>query len=701
MKVLKVLIKIICIILVAAAVSTAVFFRPNQAIRLNAGKETSNTDSISLDYSAGNFKKIAASGFTELYFNETTAAISVKETSLKKVWYSSLKNTDSDIILKIRDNEGEHILTSSQSVSAENFKTQYIENGVSVEYTMSSAQGKNDSPAFTVKTDYVLTDGNLFVNAEVSKDGQDAAAVESLQILPFFGAFENPDKDDYLVLPDGCGAIACPFYAELPEDYAVRVYSQDLAYETKNGAAACFGAFGLKNKDSAFAAIINIGEEYATIRAHSDKNGQSSVYADFCFDAVYQKDGKAYYTENTEKSAEICYKFLSSENASYTEIASSCREQFIRSGLLPTVSAESTDTLPMFLTINGAYKSNVNIPGYEKLTTFAQALDILKRVKSKGIDNINVRFKNVFAPDSARTASALGSKKDLKELAEYASSLNVPLYFDADILFFLSHFGPYSLYGAKQADKMTYSFITDLAVDGMTEYKFKYRFRTAEGTGRFVSGLIDKTKDFGISGFCLNDAGRFLCSDFAGRSANRTQAKENIVSQLPAMQNLGGMIVENGNIYTVKNSSAVINIPMSAYYDQSESYRRIPFVQTVYHGITVLAGEPINAKQDIHTETLRCIEYGVCPDFSAVFTGTDNEPILFKNASDVIIKEYGFMQDAVSGLEGERITEHSAVKDNVYCTTFSDGTMIYVNYNSQKTVINGLTVQGNSYLRIK
>ena len=248
---------------------------------------------------------------------------------------------------------------------------------------------------------------------------------------------------------------------------------------------------------------------------------------------------------------------------------------------------------------------------------------------------------------------------------------------------------------------MTYSFITDLAVDGMTEYKFKYRFRTAEGTGRFVSGLIDKTKDFGISGFCLNDAGRYLCSDFAGRSANRTQAKENIVSQLPAMQNLGGMIVENGNIYTVKNSSAVINIPMSAYYDQSESYRRIPFVQTVYHGITVLAGEPINAKQDIHTETLRCIEYGVCPDFSAVFTGTDNEPTLFKNASDVIIKEYGFMQDAVSGLEGERITEHSAVKDNVYCTTFSDGTMIYVNYNSQKAVINGLTVQGNSYLRIK
>ena len=583
MKVLKVLIKIICIILIAAAVSTAVFFRPNQAIRLNADKETPNAESISLDYSAGKFKKIAASGFTELYFNETTAAVAVKETSLKKIWYSSFKDTDSDIILKIRDNEGEHILTSSQSVSAKNIKMEYIENGVSVEYSMSSAQGGDDSPAFTVKTEYVLTDGNLFVNAEVSKDRQGDAAVESLQILPFFGAFENPDKDDYLVLPDGCGAIACPFYAETPEDYSVRVYSSDFAYEKKNCADACFGAFGLKNKDSAFAAIINKGEEYATIRAHSDKNGQSSVFADFCFDAVYQKNSKAYYTENAEKSAEICYKFLSSENASYTEIASSSREQFIRSGLLPTVSAENSDTLPMFLTINGAYKSNANIPGYEKLTTFAQALDILKRVKSKGIDNINIRFKNVIAPDSARTVSALGSKKDLKELTEYASSLNVPLYFDADILFYLSRFGPFTLYGAKQADKMTYSLITDLAIDGMTEYKFKYRFRTAEGTDRFVSNLIDKTKDSGISGFCLNDAGRYLCSDFAGSSTNRTQAKENIVSQLPAMQNLGGMIVDNGNIYTVKNSSAVINIPMSTYYVQSESYRKIPFVQTVYH----------------------------------------------------------------------------------------------------------------------
>ena len=75
--------------------------------------------------------------------------------------------------------------------------------------------------------------------------------------------------------------------------------------------------------------------------------------------------------------------------------------------------------------------------------------------------------------------------------------------------------------------------------------------------------------------------------------------------------------------------------------------------------------------------------------------------MLIKNAADIIVKEYGFISDALNSLEGERITDHSAVKENVYCTTFSSGTRIYVNYNKQKAVVNGLTVQGNSYLKIK
>ncbi len=701
MKILKVLIKILCFVLIVAAVSAAVFFRPNSAVEFSGEVKNTYKDDAG-DIPGGKYKRIASAGFSELYFSESDASVAVKDTSAGKLWYSSYKSTDCDFILGIRTSDSEYVFTSARCVKNGDFKSETHENGVSVEYSVTSDAGSGeDALKFKVVVDYALRDGNLFVKADVEQDGSVSAAVTSLSVLPFFGAFENPSDDDYVVLPDGCGAAVYPGFTDKPADYACRVYGADLSYEKNDCARALFGAFGIKYKDSAFAAIINRGEEYATIKSHCDKNSQSFVYADFCFDGIYEEGGKAYAVFGAQRSVEICYKFLSSENASYSDIASSCREQFIRSGLLPTSSVKSSDNTPVFLTLSGAYKSGTYIPGYEKLTTFAQGLDIIKRVKSKGIDNISVRYKNAFAVNSSFAASALGGKKALKELTDYTSSLNVPLYFDVNVCTFMSRFGDYTLFGAKRADKSTYSLITDLGIDGMGEMGLKYRFRTADGTGRFVSGLIDNAKKYNITGLCVNDAGRYLCSDFSKKAAQRSSMKEFIAAQLPAMQNLGGICVENGNIYTVKNASAVINIPMSTYYEQSDSYKRIPFVQTVYHGMTVLAGEPINAKQNIHLESLRCIEYGVCPDFSAVFSGTENPAVLIKNAADIIVKEYGFISDALNSLEGERITDHSAVKENVYCTTFSSGTRIYVNYNKQKAVVNGLTVQGNSYLKIK
>ncbi|MBQ7596773.1 MAG: hypothetical protein IJU45_08935 [Clostridia bacterium] len=697
MKVLKALLRILCVFLIVAAISAAVFFRPNSAVEMSGEVKNTYADNTAF-FTGGKYKKIASAGFTELYFNESSASIAVRDTSIGKAWYSCDGGSDSDVIMRIRTSDSEYVLTSNQCVKNGDFKSRISENGVSVEYDLAF---EPNGAVYKVAVDYTLKDGNLFVKAGIESDNAGSAAVTSFKVLPFFGAFDNPSQDDYLVLPDGCGAAVYPYYAEKIADYTCRVYGADLSYEKNNGASSLFGAFGLKYGDRAFAAIINKGEEYAGITAHCDKKNKSYICADFCFDGIYEKNGKAYTHYGAERSVEICYKFLSAENASYSEIASSCREQFIRSGVLPAASVKNSDNLPMFLTLNGAYKSNANIPAYEKLTTFDQALDIIKRIKSKGIDNINVRYKNVYAPGSPYAAAALGSKKDLKELTDYTSSLNVPLYFDANISAYMSHFGNFTLFGAKQADKMPYSVVNNLACDGLGELSFKYRFRTPDGTGGFVSRLIDKAKDYNVTGLCVNDAGRYLCSDFSGSSSNRCYVKDYISSQFPAMQNAGGVCVENGNIYTIKNSSAVIDIPMSTYYEQSESYQRIPFVQTVYHGITVLAGEPINAKSDIHGESLRCIEYGVCPNFSAVFSGTENAAVLIKNASDIIVKEYNFMSDAVSSLEGERITDHFAVKDGVFCTTFSSGTMIYVNYNKEKAVINGLTVQGNSYLKIK
>lgn len=117
----------------------------------------------------------------------------------------------------------------------------------------------------------------------------------------------------------------------------------------------------------------------------------------------------------TQYSGEInvCYRFLTNKNASYSGMAIACREQLIRNSVLSTRTVTSSAHLPFALTILGtAQKSGGR---YVSLTTYDQAYDLLNMLKAKSVNNITVRYCGVL--DGANNQDLLSGASSIKNSA--------------------------------------------------------------------------------------------------------------------------------------------------------------------------------------------------------------------------------------------------------------------------------------------
>lgn len=714
MKALRKAIRIMCVLLAVSLALTAVFFRDNgvEVVSVKSDEDI-KTQYIDALHSAASdsLKKVAESGFIELYFDSKTSAVAIKETTQNKMWYSMPDGASGSVLsMQVISSNGVHYLNSQDnSVAFSNWNYELTKEGVTVNYTLTdslkTAQKENfkDSDiAFLAKIDFILKDGGFFVSAELKNlSGNSKCSVKSFCILEKFGAFKNPQKSDFFVVPDGCGALAYPALTDKVCDYEYKVYGSDPSTNSQSVHSALMGAFGLKCGQSAYAITIDESEEMAEIRLHCDKSGYSYVNAAFDLNDS-ERNGKNIYVGSRgffEKIG-LCYKFLSADNAAYSEIFSACREQFIRNGTLSSSSIKNCDSLPAYITLTGQYKKNPWSLRTTKYTDFSQALDIIKRIKAKGIDNINIRYKGALNNGKPSLSSSLGGESKFKELYDYTHSQNISLLLDVNILSYESFFGRADFSAAKNLKKRPSYIIESEFSDGFSNNYGKYRFRKISSVNSYVSELIEKTNDYSVSGWCIGDAGRVLISDYSHSGASRGELKDALSSQIPALSNSGTVVVDTGNFYMIKNSAAVINIPVSTSYEESEAYTAVPFVQSVLHGMLVLSGVPINTQNDIKSTALKCIEYGVVPNFSTAYENCNENNVLFDNAVNDIIKTYNEMSDALYSLEGQRITEHEKLGDSLFCTSYDNGVRVYVNYGDEARSVSGVTVKAQSCVRI-
>ena len=692
-----------------------------------------------------NLQQVGKSGLIELLFDESTYSVCVADLShddSEKLWSAlptqensgaataTLEIVSGDTLYKLN--------TQDNSVSFQNAQCSFADDALSVTYilapdtaTAHKEKYDKDDIAFKLVVNYQIKDGSVYVSAKYENLVADSdAKLTKLSLLNSFGAYSEPKQGDYIFVPDGSGALIKTDTRDdsFDSELSFPIYGGDAASGHANSgtANALIPAYGMKQGNNAFVTIIDSGDAIATVSADRVRGGNDFYEAGVSFDITpcTESKGKFYMSsESYDGDIGLCIRFLGGSNADYTGMAAAAREQLIRERILSTRTVEEQEYLPLDLTVIGVSDDTLfsfkrlNLKKEKTFTDFEQALDMLTRMKSKGINSIKLRYKGALSggtdQSSIMTASLLarlGTRSDLKDLVEYVNAQNMEMYLDVNLLSAAKgdSFSSGRTAGSIFGKKAEYN-----AINNSPLGKDKYAKRLL-GMKYFEKSIIEILKDTRFSqftGFCLNDVGSLLYSDYKN-GFNRQESAEMISEQLPSLTANMKLMTDTGNFRVIKNVSFISHLPTCASQSRS-AYVSVPFLQLVLHGIVGYSGEPLNFSENAKTSFLRCVEYGASPAYEWTYSdtyadkknksdedSTDTVGVYYENWIASASELYERADAALKDLQAARMTSHSEIMSGVFCTEYDTGAKIYVNYTESDVTVSGITVPAGDFIRI-
>lgn len=658
---------------------------------------------------------VAKSGLIELLVDEDTFAPAVRETLNNKYWYglpvaadkANVSSSASVFSMRVFCAGKIYLIDSQDScVSAGKAVLNMGEKGMTATYE-ADIGGK---AAFQITLAYTLDEGVLRVSAAQRRlSGDSGAKILSLDLLGFFGASAAAKAGDFILLPDGCGALMDTSIEQAGfEPVSLDVYGSDRSVSgAPNAHEALVAAFGVKQGANAFAAIVTRtdagatgnADAFAAIKADRANGAEGYHRAWPQFTVTPHRvvaDGKTsqiYLAADSLETAAVAYKFISDQNASLNGIATACREELMRNGRLPLRNAEAAVNIPLVLTVSAAQEQD-GIWGTQNLrvqTDFEEALDILTRLKAKGVDAVSLRYRGVFR-DGLFGDSILrraGGKKGLEELCAYMYAQKMELYTD----------GSFYTGGRSAKD------ITGAEFSAFERTGTRGRLCAQSETAGNAADLIACMRGLSFTGFSVSDAGSLLYSDYSADSTSRQSALNNAADQIRVLSTGRKTAVSTGFFYAVKNVDLIIDLPMTTSYAAVEGYEAVPFIPLLLHGLVAYAGTPVNDASDPEEMLLKSIEYGAYPSYEWNYNADDSllpsqDQSYYENWITQAAEFYPLANKALAGITDARITAHYEAAEGVFCTEYDFAAKIYVNYNNKPAEVENLLIEARSFLKI-
>ena len=637
-----------------------------------------------------------------------------------KIWKDYMQSMLAITYVSREDTRGNFV--REYSAAPENtVETQRFENGLRQKVTFANS-------GIRLELEILLEEDGirLRIPAESIEETGDYV-LYAVELLPFFGA-AAPDEEGYLFYPDGSGALSefqktgsKHLYATpLTLDIYGPLLQADLFSETANP-TAMLPVYGIKRGDKAFLASAEEGEEYAQILVNPSIN-MSTIKLNRCsFSFVYREQYRVYlsnivkngenlsntlYGTRLEKERlaldrEVKVTFLEGEQANYSGMANAYRERLTADGRLNQAETpEDTLSLTLFM---GAQKEAGLLSGYVPMTTLDEVQSIVKGYLDGGAAHMQVLLRGWtkhgygYTPDTAVGASAVGGRKGLEALDQFAGETpETWFYLETDFSSAWKGNGRFSV-GRDTIQQGNGSQVTD-------EMKERFFITPAKAWENFQTAWkeLEKSPHLGVG---FEGLGLRLYQDqkkgAAVSRADTRQVWEKILSQP------GQTAVEGGNLYALSAAGMLYNIPVSTSGNEIID-REIPFFQMVVYGSIPYSGEPGNLTYDLTLTKLRWIEYGCLPHFEL----TQESPTLLRDTgyNDLFTCENQEWEDRVLDMYTELKTEvwpytggdarmvgHEE-EDELVRVTYSNGTVIYINYGDTGRSVDGPEVQAMDYL---
>ncbi len=713
-------------------------------------------DYIKVKYSLGDVEKefVIPPVITLENFEKWTDNMEAKDKELVQQYYKKYninklsKKDNKEELLENYPILQESIIYVLRDTTKENMRKKMEESFEAAGYTyedyladkeLDMSTSTTDKPIFNVDIIYRLEGGDLVVEVPLSElENKEEYPIYTITPLPFFGAGGTQDEG-FMFVPEGGGATIHFNNGKTNQSaYYANVYGWDMCLSRDavvHNTRAYYGVYGISRGDNSFICILEEGSPYASVQADISGKNHSYNYVNAIY-SIYQREqydvgdianSEIYEYMPTLPDETLTQRYRFVDSGSYVDMAKTYGDYLENKYGEYMAPVEDTE-VPVVVEIVGAVDKVKQICGIPvsrplKLTTYDEAAEMITELTAEGFNNMSVKLtgwcnggvKQKLLTD-VDTIAALGSKKDLKELAETAEAADVDLYLDgithyeynSNLLHgFFSFRDAAKFISKERAYLYEYSHITYAQRDDLDKY---YLLHT-ELAQKTSDTLTDYAAELG-AGASFADTGMDISSDFYRKNTySREAVKELHEDKLKATNDAGTDIMINmGNDYAVPYSDMVTNMDLrgNSYTILDEC---IPFYQIAIHGHVNYTGEPINICGNTQDEILYAAEYGAGLSFTLMresafalqktlytqYYGSDYEAW-----HDDMVDIYTRFNAELGHVYNQEIVDHVNYTQELSCTSYEDGTRVYVNYGYADGVTpDGVTVPAKDYLVIR
>ncbi|MCR5585404.1 MAG: hypothetical protein K6F63_08245 [Lachnospiraceae bacterium] len=698
--------------------------------------------------SEGEYQSVAKNDRFELFFCPEKGTVSVLNRESGKLWESvpnkevceangmtmkkvAEKRTQSALVISYCDLKKKNAeqVTLYSAVDCGFLEYSPIDNGVSVTYGFLK-------PGIYVTVEYTLQDDGLVTRIPWESIREDwKYALKNLEILPYFGACGNTEGG-YMFYPDGSGAVtAFDKVGERSTNVKAAVYYtytnrkvtfENLYEDNMMRYTAALPVYGLKDGNDALFAYAIEGEEYAGVKVspYGCLNlSLNRIGFDFAVRNVF--DASLYNMtsgENTKatggsiqrvdkekirKDKVVIYTFFSGDDADYSGMAKIYRSYLEKNGLIADRIDDDNYSLALKM-LMGTTKSGVIFDEYIAMTTFGQVRDILEELAELGITNEKLVLSdwvknsgdyNYWGPEFR-----LGGKSGLNSLSKYAAERpGLDVFLETSFAQCNS-----STKGINEDEDVVYDGlgieIAELYMDGSISY-LTNPLTIFKRNGKF----LNKLKKYDGVGIAYEDLGRIAYYDYNDlHPFTKDETVQEFRKVFAETEDAGkGISVNGANQYSYSFADYIYNLTEENYGLSITDYS-VPFVQMVISGyIPYSTSGAGNLSYDLETQKLKWIEYGSLPYFYVTYESalnlreTPNDTLFSSTWSDwkpIIADTYNEFKENFSCIYGKQMTEHRILSDKVSRITYENGVSIYVNYDENETMADGIKIPGKGYV---
>lgn len=597
----------------------------------------------------------------------------------------------------------------------------------------------SEKPVFNVNVIYRLDGSDLVVEVPVNEiEYKEDYPLLYLSVLPYFGA-GGTEEEGFLLVPEGGGALIDFNNGKVAQNsYYANMYGWDMAqgrtalvHETRT----YFNVFGISKENSSFLCILEEGAPYAAVQADISGRNNSYNFVNAVYSIAHREqydvadkyNGEMYVYEEKlpEESLVSRYRFV--DSGSYVDMAKSWQGYLAEKYGEYFAPKEDTQA-PAVIEILGAVDKTKQILGIPvsrplKLTSYGEAEEILREISGEGMNNLYVKLTGWMNGGvqqkilkDAKPLSELGGRKKLQALISYINESGMKLYldgvtdyaYDSGLLdgFFASSDAA-RLVSKELVELHPYSTVSYVDLEGTDGYyllKGKKVLQMAEN-------LVEEARKLG-GGVSFQNIGYELSSDFNRKEpmSRMAQLKQQEALLRETSDSGQGIMTNMGNDYAAAYADMVTNMDLSGS-EYTILDRRVPFYQLAVHGFVNYTGESLNLTQDFEEELLLSAEYGAGLSFTLMEeTAFALQKTLYTEYfgagydtwHDRMLEIYTRYNAELGHTFHQKMTDHEWLAEKLSCTTYEDGTRVYVNYGYQDyTTEEGDVVPARDYKTVR